>query len=50
MNETRFVMVSEWMSKSDIKWFLKANPNANRLGLVRFLLEVLYLHLSLTMT
>ena len=41
MTETRFVMVSEWMERGDINEFVKANPDADRLGLVRFLFMVL---------
>ena len=37
----RFEMVSEWMGSGNINEFLKANPDANRLGLVGFLFEVL---------
>ena len=36
MAEGRFVMVSEWMAKGNINEFAKANPNTDRLGLVRF--------------
>jgi len=34
MTENRFVMVSEWMVKGNINEFVKAEPNADRLGLV----------------
>lgn len=37
----RFVLVSEWMQKGNIKVFLKANPDANRLKFVRFSFTVL---------
>ena len=33
----RFVMVSEWMANGNINEFVRADPNADRLGLVRFL-------------
>ena len=32
----RFVMVSEWNENGNINAFVKANPSANRLKLVRF--------------
>ena len=41
MTEARFVMVSEWMAKGDIKEFLKIHPNEDRLMLVRFLFKTL---------
>jgi serine/threonine protein kinase len=41
MTENRFVMVSEWMLNGNIKEFVKAGSNADRLGLVCFLFEVL---------
>ena len=40
MTETRFVMVSEWMVKGNANDFVKANPEADRLKLVRFLFTV----------
>ena len=49
MTEARFVMVSEWMAKGDIKEFLKIHPNKDRLMLVRFFVQDPYLCLSLTM-
>ena len=36
MSENQFVMVSEWMMKGNINEFVRANRNADRLGLVRF--------------
>ena len=36
MTDVQFVMVSEWMVNGNINEFLKVNPNADRLGLVRF--------------
>ena len=36
MAENRFVMVSEWMEKGNINEFLRANVDADRLGLVCF--------------
>jgi len=41
MAGTRLVMVSEWMVGGDINEFVKANINADRLGLVRFSFKVL---------
>jgi len=40
MSEKCFVMVSEWMVKGNINEFVKAEPNTDRLGLVRFSFEV----------
>ena len=37
MAETRFVMVSEWMKRGSINEFVRADPGADRLELVRFL-------------
>jgi hypothetical protein len=39
--ESRFVMVSEWMENGNIKEFVKANINADRLGLVCCLFRIL---------
>jgi len=36
MTESRFVMVSEWMSKGNINEFLVKEADVDRLGLVRF--------------
>ena len=36
MTETRFVMMSEWMTKGNINEFLKTDSTADRLGLVCF--------------
>jgi len=36
MTGMQFVMVSEWMVKGNIKEFVKADINADRLGLVCF--------------
>ena len=41
MFDNRFVMVSEWMAQGNIKEFVKANPNVDRLGLVCFPFKVL---------
>ena len=41
MSENRFVMVSEWMVRGNINEFVKADPNADRLGLVCFSSKVL---------
>ena len=35
MTTNRFVMVSEWMVKGNVREFLRAEANADRLGLVR---------------
>lgn len=35
MDETRFVMVSEWMENGNINEFLEKNPDVDRLNLVR---------------
>ena len=47
MSMNQFVMVSEWMVNGNINEFVKANPDADRLGLV-CLTQGSYLHLSLT--
>ena len=39
MTENRFVMVSEWMARGNANEFVKADPNADRLGLVCFSFE-----------
>lgn len=49
MTETRFVMISEWMSKGNINEFAKANPNADRLDLVGFSFGPCF-YLGLTVT
>jgi len=36
MTENRLVMVSEWMANGNIIEFVKADANADGLGLVRF--------------
>ena len=41
MSENRFVMVSEWMVRGNINDFVKADPDADRFGLVCFSFEVL---------
>ena len=40
ITETQFAMVSEWMVNGNINDFVKAHPDANRLGLVSFLSKV----------
>ena len=35
MTENQFVLVSEWMANGNINEFVKANPDADQLGLVR---------------
>ena len=49
MSMNRLVMVSEWTVKGNINDFVKANPDADRLGLV-CLARGSHLHLSLTTT
>ena len=39
--ENRFVMVSEWMVNGNINQFVKADANADRLGLVCFSFRIL---------
>ena len=41
MTEDRLIMVSEWMVKGNIRQFMKAENNADRLGLVCSLFKVL---------
>ena len=41
MNEFHFAMVSEWMVNGNLNEFLKANPDADRVELVRFRLKSL---------
>ena len=50
--ENRFVMVSEWMVKGNIDEFVKADTEADRLGLVcfLFLIQGPFLRVSLTIT
>ena len=36
MSETRFGMISDWMTNGNINDFIKAHPDADRLGLVCF--------------
>ena len=35
MTEVHFAMISEWMANGNINEFVKANPDADQLGLVR---------------
>ena len=49
MTESRFVMVSGWMDNGNINEFVKTDPNADRLGLVRSLFGP-YPRLPLTTT
>jgi hypothetical protein len=46
MSETQFATVSDWMDDGNINHFVKAHPDANRLGLVGFspLLPSLQVH------
>ena len=41
MTVNLFVMVSEWMVEGNISEFVKAHPDADRLGLVCLLFKVL---------
>ena len=41
MTGAEFVMVSEWMVNGNINEFVEACPDADRFGLVGFLLEAL---------
>ena len=41
MTDAQFAMVSEWMVNGNINEFVEAYPDANRLGLVRFLFKLL---------
>ena len=41
MTEVHFAMVSEWMADGNIKEFVKANPDMDRLGLASLPSEVL---------
>ena len=41
MTETQFAMISEWMVNKNISDFVKAHPDADRLGLVGFSLKPL---------
>lgn len=36
MTESHFAIISDWMKNGNINEFVKANPSAQRLGLVRF--------------
>ena len=49
MTDAQFTMVSEWMVNGNIDEFVEAYPDADRLVLVGFLLEVLLCRL-LSMT
>jgi len=35
MTESQFAMISDWMENGSINEFVKANPDSDRLGLVR---------------
>jgi len=37
MDKTQFAMISEWMVNGNINEYIKANGDANRFELVRFL-------------
>jgi hypothetical protein len=41
MTETQFAMISEWMVHGNINDFVKAHPDADRLGLVSLPFEFL---------
>ena len=40
MSEDQFAMVSGWMANGNINEFVKANPEKNRLNLVRIPFEI----------
>ena len=40
MSKIQFAMVSDWMENGNINDFVKAHPNADRIELVNYLLEV----------
>ena len=42
VTDTRFAMVTEWMANGNISEFLRARPDADRLGLVRFAFKSIY--------
>ena len=48
MIDARHVMESEWMMNGNINEFVKADPDADRLGLVSFPFEVLLYRFLLT--
>ena len=50
MTGAQFTMVSEWMGNGNINEFVKAYPDADRLGLVSFPLKVLLSHSLLITT
>ena len=41
MSENRFAMASDWMMNGNIREFVKAHPDADRLGLVSFPFKIL---------
>ena len=41
ISENRLVMVSEWMEKGNIKEFVNANPNVDRLEIVCFFFGII---------
>lgn len=43
ITDNRFAMVTEWMANGNVNEFVKANKDADRLGLVRFPSEVILL-------
>jgi len=40
MTEGQFAMISDWMENGNINEFMRANPDANQLGLVSQTLNV----------
>ena len=46
MSEAHFAMVSEWMDSGNINEFVKANPDEDRLRLVRISLKITPPHLN----
>jgi len=45
MTDNQLAMVTEWMINGDVNEFVKANKDADRLGLVRFPFQVVLFHL-----
>ena len=46
MSENRFAMASDWMVNGNIREFVTARPDVDRLGLVGFPLEITQPQLS----
>jgi hypothetical protein len=50
MSETQFAMISDWMVNGNINDFVRAHPDANRLGLVGSLLKASLLFIDYRIT